>query len=68
MALPGIVFYYYGQEIGMQDGILFEKQITDFTGYSRDCIRLPMQWDDSVSAGKFHICRDYSSFVADFMD
>ena len=53
MMLPGAVGVYYGQEIGLLNGFITEKQIKDFSGRgTRDPSRLLMQWDDSFNAGK----------------
>lgn len=57
MMLPGVVCLYYGQEIGMVNGPVRPDQIKDphiveEPGRQRDCIRTPMQWDDSMNAGE----------------
>lgn len=57
MTLPGIACIYYGQEIGMMDFRPRPDQIRDLNNNGhglddiRDLERLPMQWDDSISAG-----------------
>lgn len=52
MMLPGVVYLYYGQEIGMTNGLVRPDQIKDNTLLSRDFERCPMQWDDTINAGK----------------
>lgn len=59
MMLPGVVYLYYGQEIGMMNGLVRFDQIQDHLGGSekkkfitRDYERSPMQWDDTMNAGK----------------
>ncbi|XKL69524.1 hypothetical protein PGB90_007293 [Kerria lacca] len=58
MMLPGVVYLYYGQEIGMMNGLVRFDQIQDHLGGSekkkfitRDYERSPMQWDDTMNAG-----------------
>lgn len=54
LTLPGLPFIYYGDELGMVDGTLSEKQIRDpfvTPGMGRDPQRTPMQWDSSEHAG-----------------
>ncbi|XP_060864512.1 maltase 2-like [Metopolophium dirhodum] len=60
LALPGMDVTYYGSEIGMENNMyLRSEQITNryvvggSTGSSssRDYVRCPMQWDDSINAG-----------------
>jgi alpha-glucosidase len=55
LTLPGLPIIYYGEEIGMTDVAISEKQSRDpfkRAGKSRDAQRTPMQWDgDSKSAG-----------------
>lgn len=58
MTLPGVACIYYGQEIGMTDSRVRPDQIHDFIG--RDPARAPMQWDDSMNAGRY--CRMYWKF------
>ncbi len=48
LSMPGIPFFYYGDEIGMK----YLKNITSVEGgYHRTGSRTPMQWDDSVNSG-----------------
>ncbi|MCE0523197.1 MAG: hypothetical protein LV480_09835 [Methylacidiphilales bacterium] len=48
MTMPGIPFIYYGDEIGLREGVgLTSKE----GGYSRTGARTPMQWDQSPNAG-----------------
>ncbi len=57
MTLPGLAVIYYGEEIGMTDGILKPSQVRDTfsplnsTDTTRDLERTPMQWDESKYAG-----------------
>lgn len=60
--LPGIKVTYNGEEIGMRNTFLRWDQTVDPSGLNlgpqnylkgtRDPERTPMQWDDTVSAGK----------------
>jgi alpha-glucosidase len=58
LTLRGTPTMYYGDEIGMQDGIIppelvqdpFEKRVPGI-GVGRDPARTPMQWDASANAG-----------------
>jgi alpha-glucosidase len=58
LTLRGTPTMYYGDEIGMQDGIIppelvqdpFEKRVPDI-GVGRDPARTPMQWDAGAGAG-----------------
>ncbi|KAK7585939.1 hypothetical protein V9T40_000118 [Parthenolecanium corni] len=58
LTLPGIACIYYGQEIGMMDHNVRPDQIRDpnnnahIPPTTRDLERLPMQWDDSLNAGR----------------
>jgi len=56
LTLPGIALIYYGDEIGMTDIEVDQKDMQDPFGkrypeYGRDGCRSPMQWDDSPHAG-----------------
>lgn len=58
LCLKGVVFIYYGEEIGMTDGKVGRKELVDPVGKmywpfhpGRDPQRTPMQWDDTESAG-----------------
>lgn len=57
MTLPGVACLYYGQEIGMPDGPIRPDQVQDrLRGVerdrlSRDSVRVPMQWDDTLNSG-----------------
>ena len=56
LTLRGTPTCYYGDELGMQDGVVPPELIRDPQGkadprYSRDPIRTPMQWDTSANAG-----------------
>lgn len=54
--LPGVLFVYYGEEIGMENTEIpkdkvhdpFEKRVK---GLGRDPERTPMQWDMSINGG-----------------
>ena len=56
MAMPGVPFIYYGDEIGMKyvEGL---KSIEG--GYERTGSRSPMAFDDSRNAGFSSACEDY---------
>ncbi|PIR87566.1 MAG: alpha-amylase, partial [Candidatus Harrisonbacteria bacterium CG10_big_fil_rev_8_21_14_0_10_45_28] len=56
--LRGMPFIYYGDELGMEDVIVPEKQCLDpwgknlpGLGVGRDPERTPMQWDETSHAG-----------------
>ncbi len=49
MTLPGTAFTYYGDEIGMVNGIIPTSDKKDPRG--RDAERTPMQWSGEVNAG-----------------
>uniref|UniRef100_A0A1L8DQP8 alpha-glucosidase n=2 Tax=Nyssomyia neivai TaxID=330878 RepID=A0A1L8DQP8_9DIPT len=60
--LPGVAVTYYGEEIGMEDfrGISWQdtqdpqacgSNETVYQQYTRDPVRTPMQWDNSLNAG-----------------
>ncbi|MET0779435.1 MAG: alpha-amylase family glycosyl hydrolase [Candidatus Saccharimonadales bacterium] len=56
MTLPGLVFVYYGEELGMQNvpipaPFIRDPQARDDPHYSRDPERTPMQWNDDINAG-----------------
>lgn len=57
LLMPGISVVYYGDEIGMENGVLDATQLRDnFSPAktvvdSRDLERTPMQWDSSQYAG-----------------
>jgi len=62
LLLPGISVIYYGEEIGMinnpeiswaetQDPQACNTNDTYFQEVSRDPVRTPMQWDDTLNAG-----------------
>lgn len=63
--LPGTTITYYGEEIGMEDTFIRWDQAKDPQGtvlgkekyltVTRDASRTPMQWNDSLSAGRFLI-------------
>jgi alpha-glucosidase len=56
MTLPGLVFIYYGEEIGMHNvdippPYIRDPQARDNPHYSRDPERTPMQWTPGPNAG-----------------
>jgi alpha-glucosidase len=58
LTLRGTPLMYYGDEIGMEDGMIPPEQVRDFramttpgNGVGRDAARTPMQWDASAHAG-----------------
>jgi alpha-glucosidase len=58
LTLRGTPTMYYGDEIGMEDGIIAPEQVRDGweknepgLGLSRDPQRTPMQWNASANAG-----------------
>lgn len=58
LTLPGVPFIYYGEELGMTNGVIPHEAIKDFLGKifkgfhpGRDLERTPMQWDNSPHAG-----------------
>ena len=56
LTLRGTPTCYYGDELGMQNGVvppelMYDPQGKDNPLHSRDPVRTPMQWDDSPNAG-----------------
>ena len=58
LALPGMTVLYYGDELGMQDGVLAPDQVRDpsalrnpAAGPGRDPERTPLAWDASEHGG-----------------
>jgi alpha-glucosidase len=57
LTLRGTPILYYGDEIGLEDGVIDEGKILDPWGiivgpeFNRDVCRTPMQWDNSQNAG-----------------
>ncbi|MEZ4645506.1 MAG: alpha-amylase family glycosyl hydrolase [Chloroflexota bacterium] len=57
LTLRGTPTLYYGDEIGLENGIISPEQMQDPQGINlgiertRDVARTPMQWDDSPHAG-----------------
>ncbi|GFY56675.1 maltase A3 [Trichonephila inaurata madagascariensis] len=57
MLLPGIPISYYGDELGMENGVISIEEMRDSFALrtkpseSRDPMRTPMQWDCSKNAG-----------------
>lgn len=58
MMLPGVAFIYYGQEIGMVNNKIRADETRIPNSYSvhhwesMDESRLPMQWDNTMNAGR----------------
>lgn len=59
MAMPGVPFIYYGDEIGMK---YLDNLISVEGGYNRTGSRTPMQWDDSVNGG-FSTAAPYDLYI-----
>ena len=58
LTLRGTPFIYYGEEIGMKEGLIQREQLKDPLGIKwypfhrgRDGCRTPMQWDEGIFAG-----------------
>jgi alpha-glucosidase len=56
LTLRGTPFLYYGEELGMRDGVIPVERVCDpvgkrFPAVGRDPCRTPMQWDASPMAG-----------------
>ena len=56
LTLRGTPFLYYGEEIGMRDGVIPADRVCDpvgkrFPGLGRDPARTPMQWNGVPGAG-----------------
>ena len=56
LTLRGTPFLYYGEEIGMRDGLIPPERVQDpvgkrFPAVGRDPERTPMQWDGGTMAG-----------------
>jgi alpha-glucosidase len=57
LTLRGTPTLYYGDELGLENGIIPTDKVQDPQGlnlgveYTRDVCRTPMQWDDSPNAG-----------------
>ncbi len=56
LTLRGTPFLYYGEEIGMRDGVIPIDRVRDPVGkrypaLNRDPARTPMQWTDAAGAG-----------------
>ncbi|OXU16792.1 hypothetical protein TSAR_002623 [Trichomalopsis sarcophagae] len=61
LLLPGQAVIYYGEEIGMLDTNVtwddtidiraLDKSEENYDDYSRDPVRTPMQWDNTISGG-----------------
>lgn len=73
LTLRGTPTLYYGDELGMTDGIIPRDQIQDPAeknqpgiGMGRDPERTPMQWDNSINAG-FTMGRPWLPIAPDFM-
>jgi alpha-glucosidase len=59
LTLRGTPTLYYGDEIGLENGLILPHQVQDPQGINlgvertRDVSRTPMQWDSSPNAGFF---------------
>jgi len=51
LTLPGMVFVYAGEELGMKDGYIPQELVQDPSAQSRDPQRTPMQWTADAQAG-----------------
>jgi alpha-glucosidase len=57
LTLRGTPTLYYGDELGMENGVIPPEKVQDPQGVNlgadrtRDVCRTPMQWDDSANAG-----------------
>jgi alpha-glucosidase len=54
LMLPGMIFVYNGDELGMRDVDIPPESVRDpaaYGGHGRDPERTPMQWSDDVNAG-----------------
>lgn len=58
MTLQGVPTLYYGDELGMMDGVIPPEKVQDMVGLyfldsdrGRDPARTPMQWDNGPNAG-----------------
>lgn len=58
LTLPGMIFIYYGEEIGMENALIPPELVQDpaakgdpKNGIGRDPERAPMQWDSGPQAG-----------------
>ncbi len=51
LTLPGLIFIYYGEEIGMENAVLPPEVMHDAYYHSRDPERTPMQWSPAANAG-----------------
>jgi len=70
LTLPGMIFIYNGEEIGMHDVQISEDKIQDpahYGGHGRDPERTPMQWDDTKNAG-FSKAEPWLPVASDFQD
>ena len=73
LTLRGTPTLYYGDEIGMENGLIPPEKIQDPQGKNlgaertRDVARTPMQWDDSPFAG-FSTVEPWLPVSADFQE
>ncbi|CAL1264321.1 unnamed protein product [Larinioides sclopetarius] len=57
LLLPGIPIFYYGDELGMENGVISPEEMKDSFALrtkpsnSRDPMRTPMQWNSDENAG-----------------
>lgn len=48
LTLRGTPFLYYGDELGLTDGVVAPERVRDTTGHERDGGRTPMPWGDGT--------------------
>ena len=71
LTLRGTPTFYYGDEIGLENGIIPPEKIQDPQGINlgaertRDVARTPMQWDASPNAG-FSTAEPWLPVTADY--
>jgi alpha-glucosidase len=66
LTLPGMIFVYYGEEIGMHDAQLHPEDMQDVYFRSRDPARTPMQWSPDVNAGFSPADRTWLPVASDY--
>lgn len=73
LTLPGMVFIYYGEEIGMKDVYIPAEQVQDpaakgdpSKGQGRDPARTPMQWTAGHNAGFTNVGKPWLPIAPDY--
>lgn len=66
LCLPGMIFIYYGEEIGLTNVDLPHAVMHDAYYRSRDPERTPMQWSDAKNAGFSNAERTWLPVSPDF--